>query len=191
MSNCPECGGAVSRSAVECPSCGAALSGATFSTPVECPHCSERISSEAEACPACGELREARQCSTHAERAAAGQCVVCCSAVCASCNRGGDNHYLCETHCDVSVVGGWAQIYSTSDDLEAELIKDNLEAEGVDARILSQKDHFSLPVDLGDLSPVRILVPAFAYEAAERLLDEHRDELGQVAFGDDQEPPTA
>jgi hypothetical protein len=89
------------------------------------------------------------------------------------------------------VVGGWAQIYSTSDDLEAELIRDNLEAEGVDARILSQKDHFSLPVDLGDLSPVRILVPAFAYEEAERLLDEHRDELGQVAFGEGPEQPTA
>jgi predicted RNA-binding Zn-ribbon protein involved in translation (DUF1610 family) len=191
MIRCPECA-AVSDNAVQCSNCGASLMQESTGTPIECGHCGERIASDADACPACGELREARQCSTHGERAASGQCVVCGSAVCDGCNRGGANHYLCETHCDVAVVGGWAQIYSTSDDLEAQLIRENLEAEGLDARVLSQKDHFSLPVDLGDLSPVRVLVPAFAYEEAERLLDEHRDLRGGVAFGDgEEEPPTA
>jgi hypothetical protein len=155
---------------------------------IECPHCGETISEETDGCPACGELRESRQCENHADLAAKGQCVVCGTAVCEGCNRGGDAHYLCETHCDIPVVGGWAQIYTTSDDLEADLIRENLEAEGIDSRVLSQKDHFSLPVDLGDLSPVRVLVPAYEYEAAEEVLAEHRDPRGEVAFGDGEEP---
>ncbi len=160
---------------------------AAFAVPVTCDHCGETIAADADACPACGDLREARQCSNHAERGAEGQCVVCGTAVCKDCNQGGDNHYLCETHRTIPVVEGWAQIYTTSDDLEAHLIRENLEAEGVDARVLSQKDHFSLPVDLGDLSPVRVLVPAYAYQDAQKLLAEHRDASGDVAFGDDEE----
>lgn len=61
----------------------------------------------------------------------------------------------------------------------------------MDARVLSQKDHFSLPVDVGDLSPVRVLVPAYAYDEAQRLLAEHRDASGDVAFGDGEEPVEA
>jgi hypothetical protein len=160
-------------------------------TPVSCDHCGERIAGDAEACPACGSLRQERQCAKHNQRSAEGQCVVCGTPVCAQCNTGGDNHYQCETHRSIQVVEGWAQIYSTSDDLEAQLIRENLEAEGVDARVLSQKDHFSLPVDLGDLSPVRVLVPAYAYQEAERLLAEHRDARGDVAFGDGDETVTA
>ena len=188
MSTCPECGSAAPDSFGECPTCGASLSGLTAATPVDCEHCGERIASDADACPACGELREGRRCSTHGDRDASGQCVVCGSAVCDGCNRGGDTHYLCETHGNIAVVGGWAQIYTTSDDLEAQLIRENLEAEGVDARVLSQKDHFSIPVDFGDLSPVRVLVPAYAYQDAERLLAEHRDASGDIAFGDGTEP---
>jgi hypothetical protein len=190
MSMCPECGSIAPDSFGECPTCGASLSIDAAATPVTCDHCGERIASDADACPACGELREDRQCSTHGDRAASGQCVVCGLAVCDGCNHGGDAHYLCETHCDIPVVAGWAQIYTTSDDLEAHLIRENLEAEGVDARILSQKDHFSIPVDLGDLSPVRVLVPAYAYQDAERVLAEHRDASGDVAFGDGEEPVT-
>jgi hypothetical protein len=191
MSNCPECGSLAPDSFGECPTCGAALSGVVAAAPVTCDHCGERISSDAEACPACGELRQPRQCNDHSDRNALGQCVVCGTAVCEECNQGGDNHYLCETHCDIPVVGGWAQVYTTSDDLEAQLIRQNLEAEGVDARVFSQKDHFSLPVDFGDLSPVRVLVPAYAYHDAERVLAEHRDASGEVAFGDGDEPVTA
>ena len=165
--------------------------GATSGTAVICEHCNEQISSEADACPACGDLREARMCSKHDNRDASGVCVVCGLAVCDDCNKGGVNHFLCQAHREVPVVEGWAQIYTTSDDLEAQLIRENLEAEGVDARVLSQKDHFSIPVDLGDLSPVRVLVPAYAFEEAERVLAEHRNAAGDVAFGDGEPPVSA
>src|SRR5512141_2123271 len=85
-----------------------------------CGHCGEEIASEAEACPACGELRSAQMCTLHPDRAATGQCVVCGTTVCETCNRG-DRHYLCEQHKDVLVVQGWAEVYTTADDLEAHL----------------------------------------------------------------------
>ena len=191
MTNCPECGSVAPDSFAECPTCGASMTAAVATTPVTCPHCNETISSDADACPACGELRQARACSIHGDRDARGQCVICGTAVCGDCNKGGESHYLCASHGDIPVVEGWAQVYSTADDLEAQLIRENLEAEGVDSRVLSQKDHFSLPVDVGELSQVRVLVPAFAYLDAERLLAAHRDGHGGVAFGSEEGPITA
>jgi hypothetical protein len=109
---------------------------------------------------------------------------VCGTAVCDSCNFGRDKHHLCAEHETVEVVNGWAQVYATPSDVEAELIRDNLQAEGVDARVLSQKDHYSLPVELGDLSQVRVMVPAYEYNDATDLIAEHTDDDGEVRFGD-------
>jgi RNA polymerase subunit RPABC4/transcription elongation factor Spt4 len=187
MTTCPDCGATTTESATTCPNCGASLA-VESGPPVNCDHCDELIASDSEACPACGSLRESRQCAVHSDKAGEGLCVICGTALCDDCNRAGDSYFVCETHKAIPVVGGWAQIYSTSDDLEADLIRENLEAEGIDSRVLSQKDHFSLPVDLGDLSPVRVLVPAYDYEAAEDVLAEHRNAQGEVAFGDGEEP---
>lgn len=194
MTTCPECGSVVPESFAECQTCGALFNSVTAVPIAEaCPHCGEQIASDADACPACGELRTEKTCAQHAEKRAEGQCVVCGRALCEECNRGGDQHYLCMDHSNIAVVQGWAQVYSTADDLAAELIRENLKAEGVDARVLSQKDHFSIPVDLGDFSPVRVLVPAYAYADAASLIAEHMDETGEVRFGDreDELPPSA
>jgi RNA polymerase subunit RPABC4/transcription elongation factor Spt4 len=188
MTTCPECGATTADSATNCPSCGASFANAEAGPPVNCDHCDELIASDSEACPACGSLRESRPCAQHSDKQAEGICVICGTALCDDCNRAGDSYFICETHKEIPVVGGWAQVYTTSDDLEADLIRENLEAEGIDSRVLSQKDHFSLPVDLGDLSPVRVLVPAYDYEAAGDVLAEHRNAQGEVAFGDGEEP---
>jgi hypothetical protein len=81
----------------------------------------------------------------------------------------------------VPVIEGWAQIYTTSDTVEADLIKENLQSEGLDAAVLSQKDR-SFGFDLGDLSPVRILVPAYEYLDAMQVLATHMDFRGEVVF---------
>jgi hypothetical protein len=72
-------------------------------------------------------------------------------------------------------------VYTTSDDVEASLIRDNLQSEGIDAEVLSQKDR-SFAIDLGDLSPVRVLVPAFEYEGAQAVITAHMDAAGEVQF---------
>jgi hypothetical protein len=108
-------------------------------------------------------------------------CEVCGTAVCEDCNSTDEMHFACEAHSSIPVIEGWAQIYTTSDDVEADLIKENLQSEGVDAAVLSQKDR-SFGVDLGDLSPVRVLVQAYAYLDASKTLAQHMDSRGEVLF---------
>lgn len=147
----------------------------------QCPHCDNQVDVGDRACPACGRLRETGRCGRHPTREAQGACVVCGSPVCEECDSRGSGAFRCPLHKDVSVIEGWAQVYSTSDDIEAQLIAGNLQAEGLNAQVLSQKDH-SLTVDLGELSPVRVLVPAWEYEEASRVLAGHMDRQGEVAF---------
>ncbi len=146
-----------------------------------CPHCDNEVDAGEAACPACGRLREPAQCERHPDRKAEGQCAICGTPVCDECNSGGAGAYLCPAHAEVSVISGWAQVYSTSDDIEAQLIAENLQAEGLQAQVLSQKDS-AIAVDLGEFSQVRVLVPAWEYAEAERVIASHMDAAGEVSF---------
>jgi predicted RNA-binding Zn-ribbon protein involved in translation (DUF1610 family) len=153
-----------------------------MSSTIHCPHCEQEIAAGEQSCPACGHIHgEHIRCTRHPDSMAGGICVICGDAVCKSCDAGETVHHACPVHRDVSVIEGWAQIYSTSDAVEAELIKENLQSEGIDAAVLSQKDR-SFAVDLGELSPVRILVPAYEYLSATTLLSSHMDIKGEVSF---------
>lgn len=147
-----------------------------------CPECKTQLPEDENGCPVCGVLVTPSHCERHPDREAAARCVLCGTAVCADCESRSGRARLCEAHADVPVVEGWAQVYSTSTDMQAELIRENLQAEGIDSRILSQKDHFAFPVDLGDLSPVRVLVPAFDFLDAEHALQAHMDVNREVRF---------
>lgn len=152
---------------------------------IRCPRCEQEVAAGEPACPACGHLHtEPVACERHAEREAHGVCVVCGSATCDECNEGDSLHFSCPAHADVPVIEGWAQVYTTSDTVEADLIRENLQSEGVEAAVLSQKDRM-FNVELGELSPVRILVPAYEYLDAIRLLQGHMDETGEVRFADE------
>jgi hypothetical protein len=79
------------------------------------------------------------------------------------------------------VIQGWAQIYSTTNEFEAQLLRENLLAEGIDAQFFSQKDSI-FSVDLGELSIVRLLVPVWEYAQAQALIHAHMDHEGEVVF---------
>jgi len=177
MPNCSVCGNPLAETDAVCPACGTPVD-ATHS----CPRCGEEIAAGIDACPACGRLSAATRCAKHPEREATTQCVICGTPLCHECDQGEGGHSLCERHAAIPVIGGWAQVYSTASDVSAELIRENLEAEGIDARVLSQKDHFSFTVDIGDLSPVRVLVPAYAFSDAETVIRTHLDDAGEVRF---------
>lgn len=147
----------------------------------KCPQCGRQIEGD-EACGGCGRLLTEAACERHPDRSARGACVICGSTVCEECDKDEIREFLCPEHHAVSIVDGWAQVYTTSDDIEAQLIRDNLQAEGLAAEILSQKDHFAVPVDLGDLSSVRVLVPAADYRDASAVLAQHMDASGEVTF---------
>lgn len=101
--------------------------------------------------------------------------------VCRQCRSGDSRAFLCEQHANVTVIQGWAQIYTTTREFEAQLLRDNLGAEGIDARIFSQRDNM-LSVDLGELSIVRVLAPVIEYEHALQVIRDHMDSEGEVAF---------
>ena len=147
-----------------------------------CSECGTEYDDELDACPACGNAGAAAfSCKRHPDRSATGRCVVCGSALCADCNRGDGRAALCENDAGVTVIHGWAQIYSTTSEFEAQLLRENLLAEGIETRVFSQKDNM-LSVDLGELSIVRLLVPVWEYEQAQELISQHMDARGEVSF---------
>jgi predicted RNA-binding Zn-ribbon protein involved in translation (DUF1610 family) len=82
----------------------------------------------------------------------------------------------------VPIIEGWAQVYTTGDPLEADLIVQNLQAEGIDAQVYSQKDDHAFPVDIGELSIVRVLAPVWEFGEAMDYVQSYTSSDGQVAF---------
>jgi hypothetical protein len=149
---------------------------------IHCPNCEQEVAADEPACPACGHIHgEKIACTRHSDRMAGAICVFCGDAVCDECDAGHSPHHACPDHRAVPVIEGWAQIYTTSDRVEAGLIRENLQSEGLDAAVLDQKDS-SFNVDMGDLSPVRVLVPAYDYLEALAVLTAHMDYRGEVSF---------
>jgi hypothetical protein len=174
MPICPTCGREYPDEHDGCPHCAA------DAPVVKCERCGERYRG-ADACPACGAARETLACAEHPDREAAGRCVVCGRAVCDECRVDDRYAFLCREHEGVMVIEGWAQVYSAPNEFEAQLLRENLRAEGIDAQIYSQRDT-SFSVDLGELSIVRLLVPVWEYEHALHVIREHMAAEGDVAF---------
>ncbi len=107
--------------------------------------------------------------------------MICGTAVCEACRKGEAQGALCPAHAGVPVIEGWAQVYSTTGEFEAQLLRENLQAEGIDAQVFSQRDS-TFSVDIGELSIVRLLVPVWEYEPAIRIIRDHMDAEGEVAF---------
>lgn len=120
-------------------------------------------------------------CEDPAAGEAAGRCVLCGRTVCEQPAPAPDEPYVCTEHRTVPLIGGWAQVYSTTTEWEAQLVRDNLRAEGLEAQIYSQKDHM-YPVDFGELAIVRVLVPVWEYGSATNTIREHMDTEGEVVF---------
>lgn len=133
-----------------------------------------------EGCPICGVLRTPVPCGDGDSRQAAFRCVICEAPVCGD-GPGGDRPAVCELHEGIPIMEGWAQVYTTSDEFEAGLIVQNLQAEGVDAQLYSQKDAV-FPVDLGELAIVRVMVPLWEFQGAIEVIRAHMDTSGEVSF---------
>jgi hypothetical protein len=144
----------------------------------ECARCGTGFD-EGDSCPLCGALRAEVPCEEHPDRPAHSRCVICGRAIC-----GGEKDprpALCESHRHIPVIERWSQVYSTTRDIEANLIAENLKAEGIDAQIYSQNDRI-FAVDLGELSIVRILVPVWEHQQAMEIIGAYMDSSGEVVF---------
>jgi rubrerythrin len=135
----------------------------------------------ADACPVCGSLRSPVPCDEHPDRTAHSRCVLCGRAVCERDIDEGRRPSTCAEHRNVPVIEGWAQVFSTATEVEAQLLAENLRAEGIDSQIYTQADRI-FPVDLGELSIVRLLVPVWEYEQALGMIRGYMDTRGEVVF---------
>jgi hypothetical protein len=147
---------------------------------IVCARCSSEFE-ESDACPACGLAAEEFRCELHADRVAIGRCVLCGRAVCTICGDEEKRVTLCPDHRETPIIEGWAQVYSATSELEAQLLRDNLRAEGIEAQVFSQKD-MMFTLHLGELSILRILVPVWDYERALEIIRSHMDRSGEVVF---------
>ena len=145
-----------------------------------CPRCGSEYAG-GDACPACGLLQNPVPCDDAPGQQARYRCVLCGRTVCGK-EPDGKRAALCELHATVPLIEGWAQVYSTADGFEAGLIAQNLQAEGLDAQVYDQRDDHVFPVDLGELSIARVLVPVWQFEEAFALVNAHMDSAGEVTF---------
>lgn len=176
MRECPNCTAEIPADAERCPACSAQVEAALHA----CPRCGEETP-DAAVCLACGKLHVEEPCARHPDRTAQGRCVICGVALCGACRMGDRYAFVCGEHRDVRIIEGWAQVYSTANEFEAALLRDNLRAEGLEAQLFSQKDSI-FSVDLGELSIVRLLVPVARYQRALQVVRDHMDDEGEVAF---------
>lgn len=97
------------------------------------------------------------------------RCAVCGTSLCSDCRRGGRHTALCEEHQQVRLISGWAEAARSTDEVEAEVLASRLRGADVDVQVFSQKDHANV-VSLGALALVRVLVPVFQLQEAQRIL---------------------
>lgn len=93
---------------------------------------------------------------------------------------------------DTSRHEDWVEVFRSSTDYEADIVRDRLDDAGIPAVVFTQRDHvFNLNV--GNLARVSVRVPAQHAEEARRVLAETVDEetLRRAAEMADPEAPPA
>lgn len=88
---------------------------------------------------------------------------------------------------------GWSSVFECSTDFEADLVRDRLDEAGLAAVVLTQRDH-SFNLNVGDLSPVHVMVPPADEARARELLAEapiSDAELEEAAMSADVMAPDA
>lgn len=100
---------------------------------ITCSNCEGEVSQESIFCPHCGYVlaEEAPRCARHPDREGEGMCIVCRRVVCDQCSEESERRVFCLDHLDVIVEGDWAEVFRSTDPVEAEYAKTLLE----DARL--------------------------------------------------------
>lgn len=87
----------------------------------------------------------------------------------------------------------WVVVFQSGTDYEADLVRDRLDDSGIDAVVLTQRDH-AFNLNVGDLSDVSVLVPPGQVDDAVALLRSKPftdEELNEAAMAADPKAPPA
>ncbi len=87
----------------------------------------------------------------------------------------------------------WVVVFRSGTDYEADIVRDRLDDSGVDAVVLTQRDH-AFNLNVGELAPVHVLVPPDQVQRAEAILESpplSDVELNEAALNADPSAPSA
>lgn len=98
-----------------------------------CSLCENEIQKDDDFCPNCGMLfTEFVKCDKHDRKEAVGVCVICSRPYCEECGLFVEEEvFLCKVHSGYETVEGLACVFFADDYMQLDLIKVNLEEEGL------------------------------------------------------------
>lgn len=144
---------------------------------ITCSNCDGEVLQDSDFCPHCGYVLtdDAPRCPLHPKRESGGMCIVCRRVVCDQCSEESERRVFCLDHLDVIVEGDWAEVFRSTDPVDAEYVRTLLEdakfhvethGPGSDAGgKLSQRDE-------GDVA--RVYVMLHEYLRAKDVLEDWR-----------------
>lgn len=93
--------------------------------------------------------------------------------VCPDCNIQliPKNEFIDYDNLEIS-LSDWKEVYKTSDFIEAEMIKSNLDGAGINAVIFSKEDRMRLNLSYVGSAPIKILVNEKDYETAIEIIND-------------------
>lgn len=153
-------------------------------TVIRCSHCRGEVTEDSDFCPHCGYLLtdEPLTCQEHPDREASGVCIVCRRLVCDLCSDENERRVFCLDHIDVIIDGDWAEVFRSTDIMEAELAKAvlqearfHVEVQNFDSIGYAWDGGGESALSRANLnSPAKVFVPLSEYLEAKQVLHEWR-----------------
>lgn len=153
--------------------------------------CGEEVTPDSDFCPHCGVMYDEAgevNCTLHPGRGAVGVCIICRTLLCPDCTVEVHGRRFCKEHCLIQVQQDWAELYSSADTSEAELVKSVLEASGFTVQTQNFQNVSLVwsgggdnPVSRSNIGrPAKVLVPIPEFLDAARALREWESSGGTV-----------
>lgn len=116
------------------------------SAAAECSFCNSEIKSDDDFCPSCGSLFVNAGCVNHPGKEADGVCVICTDPFCNQCGLFvNDILFLCNKHSEYETIEGMANVFSSPDEINVNLVKSTLEQEGLHPILFSKNSGYGEP----------------------------------------------
>ncbi|MFA7227549.1 MAG: DUF2007 domain-containing protein [Melioribacteraceae bacterium] len=142
-----------------------------------CSFCMVEVKDGDDFCPNCGSIfTEGVKCSEHPSEEADGVCVICTEPYCEKCGMLVDDRiFLCVGHSEYETIEGMASVLEADDSSQIEMIKSNLEEEGLHPFIFQRtvnSINTSLAYEGQSVRGLQLMVPFQEVLRAEELLRE-------------------
>ena len=136
-----------------------------------CDNCNHEINEKDYYCSYCGAVfaDSDKKCHIH-DKPALGICMICKKAFCDECIIAIKNKFFCEEHSNYNFTkNGWASVYETENDDDAEIIKKNLDDNNIPCTIDNRKDP-SFQLAFGLQGSIFVRVPFDYVLKAEKIM---------------------